>query len=171
MLITVSIILLPRLYKSFFQSQHISIGCGSTDSAGFFLHAGILTMCSGGRYLNLGDIHMGGKARKWKWYTCSLFCKLKGNQKKILLRPWQLVHNFYFFHSSNVQTFSSLNLNAVFNFELLLVHDSLQLLTIQLYVSIGKHNTTSPVDTMCYCVKTDRWQPLKLILNIQLNTI
>lgn len=118
MLITVSIILLPRLYKSFFQSQHISIGCGSTDSAGFFLHAGILTMCSGGRYLNLGDIHMGGKARKWRWYTCSLFCKLKGNQKKFLLRSWQLVHNFYFFHSSNVQTFSSLNLNAVFNFEL-----------------------------------------------------
>lgn len=145
-LITVSSILfLNKTAKMcFLQSQQIWIGCGPTDCAYFVLHEGILTVCSGGRYLNLGDIHMGGKRRKWKWYPYSLFCMLKGKQtglhvnaKKIFLPSiWQryfLVYNFYFCHSSNVQTFSFLSTQ----YSTLLAHDCLQLLTMQLYINRG----------------------------------
>lgn len=81
-LIAVSIILLLSWCKTakmcFLQSREIWIGCGPTDCAGFVLHEGTLTVCSGGRYLNLGDTHMGGKGEKWKWYPSSLFCLPKG---------------------------------------------------------------------------------------------
>lgn len=48
------------------------MGCGPTDCAGFVLHEGALTLCSEGRYLNHGDVHMGGKGGRGKWYPCSL---------------------------------------------------------------------------------------------------
>lgn len=67
-LISISIILLHFILLldkvCFLQSREIWIGCGTTDCAGFVLHEGALTVCSGGRYLNLGNIHMGGKGGK-----------------------------------------------------------------------------------------------------------
>lgn len=70
-LTTLSIILLFSQCKTakmcFLQSEQIWIGCGPTDCTVFVIYEGTLTVCSGGRYLNLGNIHMGGRVGKRKW--------------------------------------------------------------------------------------------------------
>lgn len=90
---------------SFLQSQHIWIGCGPTDCAGFVLHEGTLTVCSGGRYLNLGDVHMGGKGGKWNGIYARFSARWKANKPKATCDTnisWCIV--FSFCHSSSVQT-------------------------------------------------------------------
>lgn len=46
------------------KSQQIWMGSLPTDCARIVLHEGTLTVCSEGIYLNLADIHMGGKRRE-----------------------------------------------------------------------------------------------------------
>lgn len=93
---------------SFPQSQHIWIGCGTTDCAGFVLHEGTLTVCSGGRYRNLRDIHMGGKGGKWNGIYARFSARWKANKLKATCDTnisWCIF--FCFFHPSSVQTFLS----------------------------------------------------------------
>lgn len=66
----------------FLLPQQTWIGCGPTDCGGFVLHEGTLTVCSGGRYLNLGDIHMGGREGRCQWHPLSSLLMLKGKQTK-----------------------------------------------------------------------------------------
>lgn len=137
----VSIILLARQCRTakmcFLQSWGIWISCGPTDCAGFVLHEGILTVCSGGRYLNLGDIHMGGKGRKWKWSPHTFLhgerqieWRLHVDAKTELNWVAQYMCEINFL----VQHISFCHFHSIP--PLLLAHCCLQLLTIQLYVNI-----------------------------------
>lgn len=151
---------------SFLQSQHIWIGCGPTDCAGFVLHEGTLTVCSGGRYLNLGDIHMGGKGGKWNGIYARFSARWKANKPKATCDTnisWCII--FSFFHSSSVQTFFSF-ISTMFS-----VHDSLQLLTIQLYIYtdfyIYLHRQAQYSSYMC--ISTINWWVIKLIATTKRN--
>lgn len=192
-LITISITLLLSQCRTtkmcFLQSRQIWIGCGSTDCAGFGLHEGTLTVCSGGRYLNLGDVHMGGKGGKWKWYPRSLFCMLKETNWRLRVNAkTDITHRvtpiFPGAEFSPLSFFQCPNLffrfNTVFSLSSVLsAYGSLSIcwqynctLTPTL-ASVGKHNRmpmcasigiiTANLEVMA--------TTLVLIFNIQLNTV